>query len=197
MSSLTPVDTYLAPADVIPQLLGMISPWIDLCSPDPIVYQISRQVLDMEVAYAAFCGLNALVLPVPRLHHGTEHGYGVSQYAYSVQEALRIGGFIHFSVTIPMMDNPSDSFEGHASLASLARPEFVDTLEDQRRSSIDHNRKHDFFGTWDAWNVIRTVTNYHARLFVGKENVKISMFPLIIAQIPNQKYVTPRMEMYA
>ena len=183
--SLAPTDTYLAPGDAIPQSLGIVSPWIDLCSPDPIIYDVSRQVFELEVAYAAFCGLGALVLPSPRLHHGEKSGCGIARYACAIQQALQIGSFIHFSVTLQMMDNPSDSFDTESSLARLARAEFSTLPEDDRRSSIGQARKHDFFGTWDAWNIIRTVSEYHARLFVGKDIV----VPVLLLAFLLESYV--------
>lgn len=194
---LSALDTNLGPGEKVTQMLGVISPWIDLCSPDPVVYNISRQVLEMEVAYAAFCGIGNLILPCPKLHHGRNHGTGVAQYAHAVQKALEIGSFMHLSVTLPMMDNPHDVVEEtQGSLALHAQPEHIgntdsesDSIQDvnallntapeellnaRPRKSVHVSSKHDYFGTWDAWNVIRTVCRYSSRLVVGK-NIKISI----------------------
>ena len=183
---LAPTDTYLAPGEGTSQILGVISPWIDLCSPDPAVYNVSRQVLELEVAFAAFCGLSALILPSPRLHHGAKHSNGIGQYAYAIQQALNIGSFIHFSVALQMMDNPAELFEADSSLAHLARPQIADNMENESKSLVNPARKHDFFGTWDAWNVIRTVSNYHTRLFVGKNPP-----PSLFLCSPNEWFVPP------
>lgn len=187
--SLSPVDTPLAPGDIIPHLLAVVSPWIDLCSPDPVIYGVSSQILQLEVAYASFCGTGNIILPSPRLHHGKLHGEGVTQYAYAVQEALKIAQHIQLSIMLPMMDAPNkDGDEVEGSLAKETRAKYMglsdgqkDPMESTREtlSEIDQNgdgaslrRKKsarvDFFGTWDAWNVIRTLCNYNARLFVGK-----------------------------
>lgn len=191
ISALSELDTNLGPSDVLSQVLGVVAPWIDLCSPDPAVYQISCKVLQMEVAYAAFCGLGNLLLPSPRLHSGTSNGDGIIQYANAVQEALEIAAFIHFSVTMPMMDNPHDTADDrNGSLALQARPYYTGNAGDTDRSIGDERNsfesqpwelldikprkkilvssKHDYFGTWDAWNVIRTLCKYSHRLFVGK-----------------------------
>lgn len=174
--ALSALDTNLAPGDIIPQLLGVVSPWIDLCSPDPVVYNISRQVLEMEVAYAAFCGMGNLILPTPRLHHGTLHSEGIAQYAYATQEALNIGNYIQLSISMPMMDNPQENREEmDSSLAKEARRRYMGLAEDSARVYL--SPKHDFFGAWDAWNIIRTVCKYSARLFVGK-NGTITLLPL-------------------
>ena len=185
--SLSPADTTLAPSDIVSQLLAFVSPWIDLSSPDPVIYNLSRQVLELEVAYAAFCGIGNVILPSPRLHHGKLHGDGITQYAYAISEALNIGAYLQFSISLPMMDIPEEEDDNDdRSLAVRARRsymglpvhEYEDTFAEElgegkggipggsRPSS--HLGKFDFFGTWDAWNVIRTVCKYNSRLFVGK-----------------------------
>ena len=196
--SLSPVDTPLAPGEAISHLLAVVSPWIDLCSPDPVIYAVSRQVLEMEVGYAAFCGIGNILLPRPKLHHGKLHGEGVTNYAYAVQEALRIAQYIQLSIMLPMMDDPSqDSDEVEGSLAEEARAKYLrldegydyeDPIEYTRKAvkeldqDIDganlrrkKSARFDFFGTWDAWNVIRTLCTYNSRLFVGK-NRDASLF---------------------
>ena len=199
VSSLSPVDTPLAPGDIVPHLLAIVSPWLDLCSPDPVIYNISRQVLEIEVAYAAFCGIGNVILPSPRLRHGRLHGEGVAQFAYAVQETLKIAQYIQLSVIMPMMDDPEqddENLEGHLAREARARyTGFSDgysqnnPMESTRESlkEMDQNddaasvrrrraAKVDFFGTWDAWNVIRTICTYNARLFVGKNR---SISPLL------------------
>ena len=188
---LSALDTNLAPGETVSQLVGVVSPWIDLSSPDPVIFNLSLQVLEMEVSYAAFCGVGNLILPGPKLHHDKKHGVGIVQYAHAVQKALNVGGFIQMSISMPMMDNPHDVAEDtKGSLALLARPEHVGLLDDDwqtahdvrssfnshpedlltvnPRKSVQISSKHDFFGTWDAWNVIRTICKYNSRLFVGK-----------------------------
>ena len=196
--SLSPVDTPLAPGHTISHLLAVVSPWIDLCSPDPVIYGVSRQVLGLEVAYAAFCGIGNVILPSPKLRHGKLHGEGVTQYAYAIQEALKIAQYIQLSIILPMTDDPEqDSDEVEGSLAKEARAKYVGLSDEHtHKNSMDSTRdtardfdqsndgasfgrkksaKVDFFGAWDAWNVIRTLCTYNARLFVGKNN-KISSF---------------------
>lgn len=199
--SLSPVDTPLAPGDTITHVLAVVSPWIDLCSPDPVIYGVSCQVLDLEVAYAAFCGIGNIILPSPKLHHGKLHGEGVTQYAYAVQEAMKIAQYIQISIMLPMMDDPEqDGDEVEGSLAMEARAKYMGlynsrsqkvSMESTRDTmrDIDENddgpsmrrkksARFDFFGTWDAWNVIRTLCTYNARLFVGKNrNTSLLLSP--------------------
>ena len=205
--SLSPVDTPLAPGEAISHLLAVVSPWIDLCSPDPVIYAFSRQVLEIEVGYAAFCGIGNIILPRPKLHHGKLHGEGVTQYAYAVQEVLRIAQYIQLSIMLPMMDDPGqDNDEVEGSLVEEARAKYLrldeghdyeDSIEYTRKAvkEVDQDidganlrRKKsarvDFFGTWDAWNVIRTLCTYNARLFVGK-NRDISLIQPPTPLTPN------------
>lgn len=193
--ALSAVDTPLAPDKIVSQVLAVASPWIDLSSPDPVIYDISRQVLELEIAYAAFCGVGNIILPRPRLHHGKLHREGITQYAYAIQEALAIGIYIQLSVSLPMMDNPEEEEDDdHKSLAARARGKYMglspDECEhfsmvgleqtDEKSSGTRSSRravKFDFFGTWDAWNVIRTLCKYSNRLYVGKNRAIHSLQP--------------------
>lgn len=160
---LTPDDTPLAPSDTVSQLLTYSSTWIDLASPDPVIAHISRQVFNTEIAYAAFCGVITVVVQAPKLYPGKLRSQGLSQFARAVQEVLLLGPYIQIHIMLPM----SEGYEGIAGdemghLAPFAREEF---FQDVRNSS---QPVRDSFGTWDAWNVIRTVCKYNTRLSVGK-----------------------------
>ncbi|KAL8931868.1 MAG: hypothetical protein Q9211_006678 [Gyalolechia sp. 1 TL-2023] len=136
--SLSPADTPLTPGETISQLVGYASPWIDLSSPDPAVYDLSRQVLELEVSYAAFCGLGNVVVPGPKLQYGNTYGDGVAQYAFAIQEALAVSNYTQILVQLPMMYHPDqDGKDVAGSLSPFARPEYV---EEGSKS------KHDFLG---------------------------------------------------
>lgn len=160
--SLSALDTSLGPGETISQTIGVISPWIDLCSPDPLVYNISRQVLELEVAFAAFCGLGNVIVTGPRIHYGQSHGDGLMQYALAIQQALVLSNYLQIEIKLPMLDHTdADSYTPPDTLGYRVREEFLGKREAAKR-------KADLFGTWDAWNIIRTVCKYNARLFVGK-----------------------------
>lgn len=163
VTPLTKYDTDFGPGELTSQLLAVASPWIDLCSADPFVYNISRQVLQLEVAYAAFCGVAYIIVPGPNLHSGTISGDGVAQYAYTMQEILEIGLYHHVLVRIPMSDSPDRVPQPkEKTLALYARSSSV------KKANGDDGLKSDAFGTWDAWNIIRSICKYNNRLFVGK-----------------------------
>ena len=159
---LTPVDTPLAPSECAGQILAVASLWVDLCSPDPLIADISRQILLLEIAYAAFTGITYVLIPGPRLHNGCLQEDGLMQYARAIQEALKVGPYIQLQIWLPMIDHPDYRYEDMGDLAPFARPEYVRDAEETQ------SKKLDIFGTWDAWNIIRTFCKYHTRLCVGK-----------------------------
>ncbi|KAL8890163.1 MAG: hypothetical protein Q9215_002638 [Flavoplaca cf. flavocitrina] len=150
VTSLAATDTAITPGDTIQKLVGTASPWVDLSSPDPVIFNISCQVLELEISYAAFCGLGNVVLQGPNLQYGGSHGEGVVQYAYAVQELLALNNYTQILIHLPMIYHPDqdgDEYEG--SLSTCTRQEYI---EEGGRS------KHDLLGTWDAWHIIRTLS---------------------------------------
>ncbi|KAJ5098419.1 hypothetical protein N7532_005420 [Penicillium argentinense] len=157
---LSKLDSHLTPNDATSQIVGVTSSWIDLCSPDPLIADLSRQVLLLEVAYAAFCGIGYLLVPGPKLHHGGLHSEGVVYYARAIQEALNLGPYIQFHIWLRMTDNPDLEVDTMGDLAPLAREEYLQPDE-------GFTPKTDLFGTWDAWDLIRKTSKYHTRLLVA------------------------------
>ncbi|KAJ5893566.1 Lipase class 3 [Penicillium taxi] len=157
---LSKLDSNLTPNEATSQLVGVTSSWIDLCSPDPLIADLSRQVLMLEVAYAAFCGIGYLLIPSPKLHHGSMHSEGVVHYAKVIQDALSLGPFIQFHIWLRMVDDPDLEMETMGDLAPLAREEYIQP----EQGGLP---KLDPFGTWDAWDLIRKTCKYHTRLFVA------------------------------
>jgi protein arginine N-methyltransferase 5 len=154
----------LTPGDITPQLLAFASSWIDICSPDPVVASISKQVLYLEVAYAAFCGIEYVFIPAPKLYHEDLRTHGTAQYARSIQEALAIGSHLQIFILLPVSDLPEDdTTEEIGSLSPFTHEDYLEDAEESRPA------KADCFGTWDAWNLIRTICKYNSRLFVGKK----------------------------
>jgi len=159
---LTPFDTPLTPDDTVSQFIACASTWIDLCSPDPLVANISRQVLTIEVAYASFCGVSNIIVPGPR-HQETNQadGDGLMQYARAIQEALSTSAYVQITIHIPMYDN--GSAQGQEVVGDLAP--FARNIGPSKRSPEEEDEP-DIYGTWDAWNSIRSVCKYNSRLTV-------------------------------
>ncbi|KAK8094063.1 PRMT5 arginine-N-methyltransferase [Apiospora hydei] len=156
---LTIEDTALFPDTYTSGLVAYSSPWIDLCSPNPVVSSISRQVLNLEVNYANFCGIRSLIVPGPRndaLKAGS--GQGVAQFARAIQEALVIGTRLNFIIHLPMYREPGleETIENLSS-----------ALPNKEQPGSDEPEEIDIFSTWDSWNVIRTTCTYDSRLSVA------------------------------
>ncbi|PSN73335.1 arginine N-methyltransferas-like protein [Corynespora cassiicola Philippines] len=149
------LDTPLGPSDHISQLLAFTSPWIDLGSPDPVIAYLSRQVFNLEIAYAAFCGAVTVIIPGPRLNNGSK---GFAQYARAIKEALSTGAYLQLHILMPF-DGTRAAADGDdvGDLARFARPEFLDK---QANSS-------DPFVAWEAWNAVRSFCKYNSRLSVA------------------------------
>lgn len=158
---LWPVDTDLSPDESMTQTIAVTSSWTDLCSPDPLVADVSKQVLMLEIAYAAFCGISYVLIPGPRLHRQAMQQDGLMQYARAIQEALAVGTYMQINIWLPMIDHPENGVARMGDLAPFARPEYV--VDDQEEDAPGF----DLYGTWDAWNVIRSVCRYHTRLCIG------------------------------
>jgi protein arginine N-methyltransferase 5 len=157
------VDTPLTPGDTVSQLVGYISPWIDLCSPDPLISNISRQVLMMEIAYAAFCGVGNVIIPGPRHYNNGRHTTsGLIQYARAIREALGIGSYVQMAIHLPMYDHGDPPMkEPIGDLSPFVRNDYSSEDSEEVKES-------DLYDTWDAWNTIRSVCQYNSRLSVGK-----------------------------
>ncbi|KAI9713590.1 MAG: methyltransferase protein [Bogoriella megaspora] len=158
----TPLDTFIAPKEYIAQSIVVISPWIDLASPDPVIAHLSRQVFKLELTYAAFCGASNVLMQGPRRNRSSRNEQAISQYARSVLEGLHMGPYMHLNIVMPLID---DQHEVDEPIGSLT------TLENQHLSNGDGSsagtEPQDLLRSWDTWNVIRTVCNYSGRLAVA------------------------------
>jgi type II protein arginine methyltransferase len=173
ISQLSPLDTPLTPDQSTSQIIATTSAWIDLGSPDPIIADLSQQILKLEVTYAAFCGITYVLIAAPRLRRGSSREIGLVQYARTILDALSHGPYVQIYIWMPMIEHAENDGDLIGDLAPFARQEYQEEEED------DHDaRKVDIFGTWAAWNVIRSLCKYHSRLCVGKLD-KISFHQIL------------------
>lgn len=168
---LTPADTPLTPDDTITQIIGLTSPWIDVSSPDPIIADVSRQVLKLELAYAAFCGITHAVIQAPRLRGNGAADSRVAHFARALTDALANGPYMQLYLWFPMIDQAEDQYDSMGDLAPFARQQFL-------QEDSDQDTRLDLFGTWEAWDMIRSICNYPSRLCVGKHQRLISELPV-------------------
>jgi type II protein arginine methyltransferase len=163
VTPLNPADTPLSPEDAISQVIGVTSSWIDLGSPDPVIADVSRQVLQLELAYAAFCGVTYVVIPGPRLRGQGVGDSGIARYARAILESLAQAPYMQLYVWFPMIDHSGEQAQQMGDLASFARQQFSGRDE-------AGDRRLDIFGAWEAWDMIRSICKYPSRLCVGEHN---------------------------
>lgn len=154
ISTLTDEDTTYGPGPYVGSIAAYASPWIDLCSPDPVIASISRQVLNLELAYAGFSGARNIIIPGPRKDGD---GSAIVRYARAIQEALQVANRVNIIIHLPMYREPGLE-ETAETLSSLLQ---ADGEKQEELTDID------IFTTWDSWHTIRSVCEYSPRLFVG------------------------------
>lgn len=155
ISPLTPQDTDLAPEESNSSLIAVTSPWIELGSPDPLIAHTSRQVFGLEVAYAAFCGISNVMV------HGPISSEGTMQYARAVREALGLGPYLQLHIVLSMTGELEQDVSAQGThLSELTREQYAP-------QSGDNDSEPELYGTWEAWDSIRTLCDYGTRLSIG------------------------------
>lgn len=154
---LEPEDVLITPDASNASLVAITSPWIDLGSPDATIRRLSRQVFNAELAYAAFCGINNILV------YGPLPGSDVAQYARAIHEGLGLGPYINLHILLPLSGELEQDHGDGTHLAELATTK--DEVELEEFDTLDT------FDVWDAWNTIRTVCNYSHKLSIGKSPI--------------------------
>lgn len=161
---ITAEDTGLYPSNTTRGFTAYCSPWIDIASPNPVISNVSRQVLNLEVHYANFCGVRTVVIPGPRQDGTTDAGRdGLARYARAIKEALSIASRTSLVIHLPMyrepgLDEKVDTLT--MSLGSLAG-------EKVEEDASGKSKEIDLFSSWDTWDQIRTFCEYSFRLQVS------------------------------
>lgn len=158
ISPLMPEDSDFTPSDINDSLVALVSPWIDLGSPDPLIASISRQVFTFEVAYAAFCGVSNVLI------NGPSEGADEIQYSRAIREALALGSYVQLQVVMPMSGELELEGAVTGNLSELVRAQYAPRFDLPAEDEEDANAYH----SWDVWNIVRTMCNYSNKLTVGK-----------------------------
>lgn len=156
ISPLMPKDTDFSPEDSNSSILGVVSPWIDLGSPDPLIAHISRQVFNLEVAYASFCGVNNVLV------HGPITGSDTTQYSRAILEGLSLSPYVQLNIIMPMTGELELEGAESAHLSELARPQYIPELDE------DDDGEPELYASWETWNTIRTMCKYSTKLVLCK-----------------------------
>ncbi|KAJ7707762.1 PRMT5-domain-containing protein [Mycena rosella] len=141
----------------------LISEWLELDAADDWVRHDAEIALQQELAYASYLNIQTAILPPPR---SREY---VSSYARTVNACLKNSPYMHISIRLPIY-NPS-VLEGHLSPIPTSpslrpsspvpsTPRLV--VSDERGTSETASGNLD--GTWEMWDVIRTICDYSTRL---------------------------------
>lgn len=169
--TLTNKDTSLIPSSYVLNVLAYSSPWIDLCSKDPVIASISRQALNLEVAYANFCGVRSVVIPGPRQDGD---GKAIAQYVRAVQETFDVATRVNIIIHMPMYREPGLEEKAELLSEELQGPKAVAKAGPKEEDEVD------LFGAWDTWHTIRSVCQYSTRLFVGEATLTCSNSSLLL-----------------
>ena len=159
---LTPADTPLTPHESVGQLLATTSSWIDLTSPDPVIADVSRQVFNLEIAYAAFCGIPHVSITGPLLSRRSNSGGGLALFARAIQEALSVGPYLQLHIRLPLSPGYDDDVdEDPAHLSHIAR------FSTAGNSSNGAGGAAHQWQAWEAWDFIRTFCKFNMRVWVA------------------------------
>lgn len=183
ISPLLPADTHLTPEDSNSALIGIVSPWIDLGSPDPLVLHISRQVFSLELAYAAFCGISNVLI------HGPIQDSNVLQFSRAILEGLSLGPYLQLQILLPTTGELELEGADGVHLAELARKQYASPVADEDGEDEDEPHR---FESWVDWNTIRSVCGYSSKLTVGmcspfSTNFSFVSTPILFLSAEHQK----------
>jgi len=122
-----------------------------------------------ELAYASYLNVSVAILPPPR---NRTH---VPSYARAIHACLNKIPFMHLSVRVPVYDPavfqlvastpraPSPSLS--ASTSSIASSA---SAMSSKSASFPHTTEEEFNGTWEMWDVIRTICESSPRLSLSE-----------------------------
>ncbi|KAJ2906244.1 hypothetical protein MKZ38_002323 [Zalerion maritima] len=160
VTPLTTIDTTLFPSASASGMVGYASSWIDLCSKNPIIASVSRQILNLEISYANFVGLRSVIVAGPGVDNDTSGtSQAIAQYARAIHEALNVAARMNIVIHMPMYREPGLD-DVTANLADLEAAKSSSKVDDGPAQV-------ELFGAWDAWNQIRTASKYCNRLGVA------------------------------
>ncbi|KAJ7127039.1 PRMT5-domain-containing protein [Mycena epipterygia] len=140
----------------------LISEWLELDAADDWVRHDAEIALQQELAYASYLNIHTAILPPPR-----SRDY-VSSYARTVNACLKNSPYMHISIRLPIY-NPS-VLEAHLS-PTPASPSLLPSspvpstprlvVSDEKGAETTSA---DLDGTWEMWDVIRSICDYSTRL---------------------------------
>lgn len=104
LDSLTLAEANIHPGNCINSSIALASPWIEVDSENPLFAHVSKQALDIELAYAAFCGIQQVIVPGPK------STADVGGYALAINQALSHSPYMQILIQLPVSDSNEDPF---------------------------------------------------------------------------------------
>lgn len=92
----------MEPGDHMQSVTGFASTWIEVDAADPLLAHVSKQALQMELAYAAFVGLTYVVVPGPRAPETA------ADYAQVISASLAHSPYMQLLVNLPLSEGDDE-----------------------------------------------------------------------------------------
>lgn len=161
-------DVLLTPETGPHTSLAISSFWIDVCSSDPLIAEISELVLLQELSFAAFCGVQHVLVRSPCFQSGPQRTGQLERFSKVVQKALRIDSSFVISITVPAPHGAGEEILPLLNLGTLRseNQKNVRTINDAL-----HSENIEWEKPWRAWDEIRSFCQYNSRLAIGRHVV--------------------------
>lgn len=142
-------DLVLSPSQWSSHVVGKMSAWIDLDSPDELVRRDSEVTMKQELSWATHLSLQACMLPTPR-------PLECANYARCVNQLLQGLSNLQLWLRIPLVS------------PELQAAERIGTDEEDavflKRDPVTGRPLND---SWEWWNMFRTLCEHHSQLSVA------------------------------
>ena len=128
-----------------------------------MVADVSRQVLDLEVAYAAFCGITNIVVTSPAANNSNSNTLpaNATKFAHAIRHLLSLSPHVQINILVSLgfqCQGEQETRLDYSATTSSQRLDRANTT-DQERSQLS---------SWRFWDTVRSVCRYKSRLSVGK-----------------------------
>eukprot|EP00899_Mesostigma_viride_P006648 jgi/Mesvir1/15985/Mv08291-RA.3 len=141
-------DLLLSSSQWSSQVVGVLSPWIDLDSDCPHVRRDGESALKQELAWATHLSLQACVAPTPR-------GLDMVNYARHVSNFLMSGVSMQVWLRIPLVSG------------EMLRAEGTDAEDEVFLTRHPIIRRPMYADPWEWWNMFRSICEHNSLLGVA------------------------------
>ncbi|GJP64343.1 hypothetical protein CLOP_g21349 [Closterium sp. NIES-67] len=140
-------DLVLSPSQWSSHVVGKLSTWADVDSPDSLMRSDSETVIKQEISWASHLSLQACLLPTPK-------ALDCGNYARCINQVLQGLSSMQLWLRIPLVSPELQAAEG--------TPE-----EDAVMMQRDPNTNRMLNDSWEWWNAFRCLCEHHGHLSVA------------------------------